>query len=148
MAASLRGLTEPFKSTVELLLSDLRSSGVRFHVTSGRRTRAEQTRLYTEFLSGRSRLPAAPPGSSLHELGLAVDLVFESVPEWLAVAEVAPLYGLLWRRSDPVHFELAPQFYPLVQDIPPISETSTFGAVFDFLFAAEPKCDPFSGVGC
>lgn len=142
MSDSLRGLTEPFRTAADTLLRDLRKVGVRFHVTSGRRTRAEQTRLYTQFLEGRTRLPVAPPGSSFHELGLAIDLVFEDLFEWLAVARLAPAYGLLWRRSDPVHFELAPQFYSLVEDIPPIE--SPLGRVLDFLFISEPKCDPFS----
>ncbi len=149
MADSLRGLTEPLKTAVETLLQDLRASGIRFRVTSGRRTRAEQTRLYTRFLEGRTQLPVARPGSSMHELGLAVDLVFEDPDEWLAVANLAPSYGLLWRRSDPVHFELAPQFYSLVTDIPPFDEPTIGGSVLGFFAdifggVSLPKCDPFT----
>lgn len=142
MSDSLRGLSEPFKTLAGALLEDLRTSGIRFRLTSGRRSRAEQTRLYNDFLAGRTRLPVARPGSSLHELGLAIDLVFETVPEWLAVASVAPGFGLLWRRSDPVHFELAPELYSLVTSIPPIE--SPLGRVLDFLTISEPKCDPFA----
>jgi len=43
-------------------------------VTSARRSRADQYRLYQKFLRGESTIPAAPPGLSLHEHGLAFDM--------------------------------------------------------------------------
>lgn len=145
MADSLRGLTEPFKATIQSFLTDLRAVGFRPTVTSGRRTSAEQTRLYRDFLAGRSRLPVARPGTSFHEFGLAVDLVFPTVEQWEIAAEVAPAYGLLWRRSDPVHFELSREFLGLVTEIAP-AEGSFLSSVFDFVTESQRVCDPFSEV--
>lgn len=46
--------------------------GSAFHVNSGFRSYAEQVRLYQAYLAGTGNL-AAPPGSSMHEFGLAAD---------------------------------------------------------------------------
>lgn len=43
------------------------------HIESSYRTRAEQARLYQEYLNGTGNL-AAPPGHSEHEKGLAFDI--------------------------------------------------------------------------
>lgn len=74
-------------------------------VSSGRRSRAEQARLYRRYLAGQSRFPAAPPGRSKHEVGRAIDIV--------ARPEVLRRLGAIWQRagftwggrSDPIHFE-------------------------------------------
>lgn len=74
-------------------------------VSSGRRSRAEQARLYRRYLAGQSRFPAAPPGRSKHELGRAIDIV--------ARPEVLRRLGAIWERAgftwggsrDPIHFE-------------------------------------------
>lgn len=72
-------------------------------ISSGFRSPAEQRRLW----SGRAanRYPVAPPGTSMHERGLAVD-----VPAAFAdrLAAVGPSVGLCrpYPRTDPVHFEL------------------------------------------
>lgn len=85
-----------------------RANGHGFTVTSTRRSRADQARLYRSYVSGRSRYPAAPPGTSAHELGLAFDAVVHP-PQYQSA------YGQLWERiggewggrySDPVHFQL------------------------------------------
>jgi hypothetical protein len=72
-------------------------------ITSGARTTAEQRRLYDR--RAASPYPVAPPGSSMHERGLAVD-----VPSAFAdrLAAVAGQTGLCrpYPRTDPVHFEL------------------------------------------
>lgn len=47
--------------------------GVPVTVTSVRRSRARQAALYRSFLAGESRFPAAPPGRSAHEYGMAWD---------------------------------------------------------------------------
>ncbi len=75
-------------------------------ITSVRRTLAQQTRLYDAFLRGESRYPAAPPGSSLHEVGRAWDMVAE--PQVLrAFGELWESWGGTWggRFGDPIHFE-------------------------------------------
>lgn len=49
--------------------------GIPVQVTSTLRSWGQQQRLYTEYLAGRSRWPAAPPGGSAHQYGLAWDSV-------------------------------------------------------------------------
>ena len=77
--------------------------GVPVPVTSGFRSAPEQRRLWL----GRAanRFPVAPPGTSMHERGLAVD-----VPEAFAdrLAAVGRQAGLCrpFPVADPVHFEL------------------------------------------
>lgn len=72
-------------------------------VTSGYRAAAEQAALWAR----RALLPypVAPPGHSMHERGLAVDVPLSFVPTLLGVA---PHVGLCrpYPRTDPVHFEL------------------------------------------
>ena len=80
-------------------------------VTSARRSRAKQARLYGKWRSGQSDIPAAPPGRSLHEHGLAFDLarigknpIGDPLLAWL---------GQVWEHwggrhggtRDPVHFQ-------------------------------------------
>ncbi len=98
-------------------------------VTSARRTWFEQFRLYVKYLEekggnvGRPMLgwslgqeepkkviPAAPPGTSAHEHGMAFDLARLNVDPWKD--EFLPRLGAIWiriggiwRSSDPVHFE-------------------------------------------
>lgn len=50
------------------------ANGGGYHVGSGYRSIAEQTRLYQRYLAGvRGQAPAAPPGRSMHNFGLASD---------------------------------------------------------------------------
>lgn len=72
-------------------------------VTSGYRSPAQQAALYARRFA--NPFPVAPPGSSLHERGLAVDVPESFVPTLLAVAPQAGLCQPL-PRTDPVHFEL------------------------------------------
>lgn len=74
-------------------------------ITSARRSRAEQERLYRRFLAGQSKYPVARPGTSRHEQGRAIDLI--------AAPEVLRRLGALWRsrggrwggEADPIHFD-------------------------------------------
>lgn len=81
--------------------------GLQVQVTSVRRTRRQQQALYARYLRGESDLPAAPPGTSDHELGLAFDLVVNRdyhgpAQRWLG--QVWRSWGGAWPESDPVHF--------------------------------------------
>lgn len=76
-------------------------------VSSVRRSRTEQARLRRRFLAGQSKYPAAPPGQSKHEQGLAFDIV--------ASAALLKRAGAIWeswggrwggRFHDPIHFEI------------------------------------------
>ena len=72
-------------------------------ITSGFRSSAEQAALFAR----RAALPypVAPPGRSMHERGLAVDVPTAFLP---TLVPVAPVAGLCrpYPRTDPVHFEL------------------------------------------
>lgn len=83
----------------------------RLVITSSYRSMAKQQRLYTEYIRGRSRIPAAPPGGSLHNYGLAIDIArigvdpFEDpLLNWLGAQWER--YGMKWGGvRDPVHFQ-------------------------------------------
>ena len=80
-------------------------------VTSARRSSAKQARLYEKYRRGESAIPAAPPGTSLHEFGLAFDLarigkdpLNDPLLNWLGqVWEYAG--GRHGGARDPVHFQ-------------------------------------------
>jgi len=78
-------------------------------ITSVRRSSSEQARLYRRFLAGQSLYPAAPPGQSKHEFGLAWDMVGnKDVIAWLG--GVWESWGGTWGgrfgAADPIHFEV------------------------------------------
>ena len=72
-------------------------------ITSGYRSRARQAALYAARAS--NPYPVAAPGTSRHELGLAVDVPLSFVPRLLSVAGQVGLCHP-YPRTDPVHFEL------------------------------------------
>jgi hypothetical protein len=83
-------------------------------VTSLVRSREKQQRLYDAWLArGKTGLPAAPPGKSKHEQGLAFDVAIPgggSPEEWQRLGRLGKSMGLRWggdfSRADPVHFEI------------------------------------------
>ena len=88
----------------------LAASGGRIQVSSGARSTAEQARLWQDALAKYGSAEAAddwvaPPGHSMHERGLAVDL---SGDLSLAVDLIDRLGLPLWRpmQHEPWHFEL------------------------------------------
>ena len=104
------GLMAQMADLAAQLLGAARSLDPAFHISSGCRTRKEQRELYARFLAGRNALPVAPPGRSLHEIGLAVDVsrgrdpysdrLLTLLGRWWVQA------GLGWSPRDPVHFQL------------------------------------------
>ena len=72
-------------------------------VTSGFRSSDKQAELYAN--RATNPYPVTPPGSSMHERGLAVDVPADFVPRLL---EVAPRAGLCqpYPADDPIHFEV------------------------------------------
>lgn len=108
-SSSISSLREPMRSAAALLLKvapALGASSVR--VTSAKRSRAQQSSLYKNFLAGRAQYPVAPPGSSKHEQGLAVDIVVSPPAAQAALGEWWRKVGGTWGGSfnDPIHFEL------------------------------------------
>lgn len=79
--------------------------------TSKRRSRIEQSRLYSRWQKGESPIPAAPPGRSLHEYGRAFDMARPGIDPF--TDPVLTYLGQVWTwlggryggERDPVHFE-------------------------------------------
>jgi len=83
----------------------------RLVVTSALRSPAKQQRLYSDWLAGKSLIPAAPPGKSLHEYGLAFDMarlgedpLTDPLLQWLG--QVWEYWGGRYGGlRDPVHYQ-------------------------------------------
>lgn len=76
-----------------------------YTITSTRRSATTQARLYREYLAGRSPYPAAPPGRSWHQLGLAWDMV-APLPELRRLGAIWRRAGGIWGgEADPIHFQ-------------------------------------------
>jgi len=81
-------------------------------VTSARRSPQQQYHLYQKYLRGESKLPAARPGTSLHEYGRAFDLARPGVDPLgdtilYDLGELWTQWGGRWGNSrDPVHFDV------------------------------------------
>lgn len=76
-------------------------------INSVYRSPQKQAVLYDRYLRGLSEYPVAPPGTSLHEHGLAFDMNVRqggSSPsqEWLG--RVWASWGGAWSPQDPIHF--------------------------------------------
>ena len=79
--------------------------------TSTYRSWRKQKYLYNEWIMGRSVIPAAPPGRSLHEQGLAFDMARPGVDpltdpllNWLG-SVWSSWGGQYGGARDPVHFQ-------------------------------------------
>lgn len=103
--ASLLTLNAAIRPAAASAISFARSQGVSIVVTSVKRSTAEQRKLYADYLAGRSRFPAAPPGRSAHEFGLAWDSYVEPslVDWWVAVRQA---FGWHVPANDWVHAEV------------------------------------------
>lgn len=105
MGNSILTLEPCTRSWYRAALVDLRRAGISVTTTSTRRTTAEQSRLFQAFLAGKARFPAARPGTSTHELGIAVDLVPQTPKALPAVILIMKRHGFKWAGlRDRVHF--------------------------------------------
>ena len=105
--ATLRTLDPSLIADAEQFVDWLKGLGIRVTVTSARRSRAKQAALYKRYQMGQSRYPAAPPGTSKHELGFAFDLGL-TPPVYAQAGKVWEQYAHgTWggRFNDEVHFE-------------------------------------------
>jgi hypothetical protein len=100
----LVGLYEPWRQWCEYVLEYLDRRGFAPIVTSGLRTNGEQLRLYQLYLAGRSRLPAAPPGRSAHNYGLAID-VWAGNGQQEAMMTILRAFGGETVSGDPPHIQ-------------------------------------------
>src|SRR5260370_30489441 len=106
MSSQLRDTAAHTRPKLSAWLACLRDAGLQRQITSTRRSRLEQPRLWKRFVSGQSMLPAAPPGSSKHELGSGIDIVFPTDEGFATAVDAAEEFGLRWAGpDDPVHFE-------------------------------------------
>lgn len=81
-----------------------RSNGFSARVTSAYRSHAKQAWLYDRYIRGLQQYPVAPPGTSDHERGLALDVVSTDTPKLVRLLTSA---GLSWAgQADPVHFSM------------------------------------------
>jgi len=79
--------------------------GIQFFITSTVRSFGEQLRLWLRFKAGSSKFPAAPPGKSTHQLGIAVDLVPKDPSALDDVVTLMTRHGFKWAGPrDRVHF--------------------------------------------
>jgi len=108
--ATLNGLDPRLQPWAKWLLAVGRTYDSRLVVTSGFRDLSKQARLYQAWKQGSSQIPAAPPGRSLHNYGLAFDLARigkdpfqDPLLHWLGSlwVHVGGSYG---GHQDPVHF--------------------------------------------
>ncbi len=76
-------------------------------VVSTYRSWAEQQRLYDRYVRGESRYPAAPPGHSLHNYGLAFDMVTRDRADLSRLGAIWEGVGGRWggRFNDAPHFD-------------------------------------------
>lgn len=78
--------------------------GFNSRVTSTYRTYQQQAKLYADYIAGRSSLPANRPGYSLHERGMAIDIVTDNLKELVGFMTYL---GFKWAGpKDKVHFFL------------------------------------------
>lgn len=82
------------------------ATGKKIQVNSARRSRADQERLYDAWIArGKTGMPVARPGRSLHERGDAIDIQNYNDPKAI---EAFNRHGLRQTvRGDPVHFQLS-----------------------------------------
>lgn len=96
-----RGLQPWLRPYAAALVSHFR--GLR--ITSVRRSRSQQIALWNN--RHNNPFPVAPPGRSLHEYGLAWDMV--GPPEVLeAAGKLWNSWGGHWSPTDRIHFEVRP----------------------------------------
>lgn len=106
------GLDSRFKPYADALLELARRMNPAAYISSGKRSSSKQRELYRDYVTGRSRYPAAVPGTSKHERGLAVDLAGLSAGQLKKLGRVWRSWGGRWGgsfkgRKDPIHFEAA-----------------------------------------
>lgn len=78
--------------------------GYNARITSGYRSYATQKKLYLDYINGRALYPANPPGQSMHEKGLALDVVADNQDD---VVALLTSIGLVWAGpEDPIHFQM------------------------------------------
>ncbi|EKR25593.1 serine-type D-Ala-D-Ala carboxypeptidase [Leptospira interrogans serovar Bataviae str. L1111] len=82
------------------------------YVFESRRSWARQAKLYAACKAGTGSCPAAPPGSSAHQYGRALDINGFSAEkdrktiESVLVRHPDIEWGIGWKQTDPPHFQV------------------------------------------
>jgi LAS superfamily LD-carboxypeptidase LdcB len=119
----VNALDNDARARLHAAVRDMRRRGIQPRINSAFRSRAEQRALYRCARSRRCRARrgiygAKPPGTSMHEAGLAVDIGGVAAgrrrrltPRGRQVVRIMRKHGFKWRYGlkDPAHFELSPQ---------------------------------------
>ena len=105
MSASINQLIPEMQPFARELVRAAGAAGLLPRVTSTLRSHTEQTRLYRRYLAGINQYPVAPPGTSAHEFGYAMDMVVSPMEDLPDVGRYWQQLGGLWHSSDSVHFE-------------------------------------------
>lgn len=100
--AGLAGVWTPLASAIQQLLDAAHAAGVPAQVTSGVRTYKQQYALWRR--RAYNPYPVAYPGTSDHELGLAVDLWAGSDELTALLGRTWVKWGGAWSSTDVVHF--------------------------------------------
>lgn len=122
--ASLSSLRPGLERLARRLLEVVEDAlGVRITITSVTRSRSRQVKIWERCMRGASPFPAAFPGTSPHELGIAFDLKIDPPgrmvrgPDGRVIGQHYLVLGQLWERlglrwggrfRDEIHFD----FYP------------------------------------
>ena len=107
--ANVNGVNTQLATAVEKAIAEYKAvTGKTATITSGVREHAEQQRLYNEWIArGKTGMPVAKPGTSLHETGNAVDINKTAANEMDRLG-ILKKYGLDRPvAGDPVHVQLA-----------------------------------------
>jgi peptidoglycan L-alanyl-D-glutamate endopeptidase CwlK len=105
----LSSLNRAFRPYAAALFEVAASNFPSARITSTKRGAREQRALYAAWVAGRSRYPAAAPGTSKHERGLAFDIGGLSPRQLAQLGALWESWGGRWggrfSHSDPIHFE-------------------------------------------
>lgn len=101
---SKAGLNPYWLAWVEWVLREADKAGLQPIVVSGYRSNEEQQRLYDNYRVGKSKLPAAAPGRSAHNHGLAVD-VWSGNGRQQELIRLFKKHGAETVSNDPPHFQ-------------------------------------------
>ena len=92
-----------FRPYAEHIFAVANYYGLEPRITSAYRSISEQRRLYQRWLRGQNPYPAAAPGRSFHNYGLAIDMVTKNNA---GLGKYWQSLGGIWGGSrDPVHFQ-------------------------------------------
>ena len=135
MALDIVDLDPRVQKALEAIQADAAARGIKTHVTSGARTYQDQAELYANFQAEQRGEPlpypargavakAAPPGSSLHEKGLAFDLQADDRSRQAELESLGASHGLSTISGDPGHFQLGSTLAKAVGTTGYLQETS------------------------